>query len=578
MYENAFKEREDLKSYGDNALLLFSLILRFGIDDIQVIANDALTDGNGDKKADLVYVNSDEGYAIIAQGHYSKNSSSKKSAPSNKASDLNTAVTWLLSQEESSLPDDIKSAALQLRKSISDNEIKRIELWYVHNLSESKNCFEELKAVESTVHSLLDSHYPNNEIDTRSIEVGEKTLNDWYQSIKTPILVDDEISINISGGYSMSTDLWNSFCTSISCAKLFDLFKKHETKLFSANIRDFLGIKKIDSNINFGIRNTVEAEPQNFWIFNNGITVITHNYSIEEDGKVLKLKGFSIVNGAQTTGSIGSLETRPSENTYLPARFVKCDAQDLISNIVRYNNSQNKITASDFRSNDRIQEKLRNEFKNIRNTLYTGGRRGGADDAIKRNANLLPSDSVAQSLAAFHLDPAIAYNRKSEIWVSDKLYSNYFNEKISANHICLTYSLFQTIINYKNDLILKSKSDSALMQAEIDALSFLRLRGANYILMAGISTCMEILISKPIPDKFSIHFKVTESPNILLKHWTPIVGALLSFSEQLRKPTENALKNESDVKASLVSFKSLVQATLAVNASIYKEFASNIVV
>ncbi|MGJ4734781.1 AIPR family protein [Leptospira levettii] len=576
MYEEAFEEREDLKSYGDNALLLFSLILRFGLDDIQVIANDALTDGNDDKKADLVYVNSDEGYAIIAQGYMAKMPTTKKSAPSNKASDLNTAVTWLLSQDPATLPTDIKSAALQLRKSILDKEIKRIELWYVHNLPESKNCSDELKAAESTAHSLLKTHFPNTNIDTRSIEVGEKTLNEWYQSIKTPILVDEEISIPIRGGYSMSADLWNSFCTSISCAKLYDLFKKHETKLFSANIRDYLGSKKSDSNINFGIKNTIESEPQNFWIFNNGITVITHSFTIDQENQILKLKGFSIVNGAQTTGSIGSLKKRPNEDTFLPARFVKCDAQDLISNIVRYNNSQNKITASDFRSNDRIQERLRNEFKTIPNTLYTGGRRGGADDAIKRNTNLLPSDSIAQSLAAFHLDPAIAYNRKSEIWISDKLYSSYFNEKITANHICFTYSLFLVIMDYKNALNIKLKSGTNLMDTEKESLTFLRLRGANYILMAGISTCMEILLGKPIPDRFSLKFKNTVSPVNLMNKWKPIIEALLSFSSQLSKPTENALKNEADVKLSLSSFKSLVQATLKANTQIYTAFAAEV--
>jgi len=138
MYIDAFEARTDLAVYEDNALLLFALILRYGIDDIHSVASDALTDGNGDKKADLVYVNSDEGYAVIAQGYMAKMPTSKKSAPANKASDLNTAVTWLLAQDENSLPSDIKSAAKQLRRAILDKEIDRIELWYVHNCQNLK--------------------------------------------------------------------------------------------------------------------------------------------------------------------------------------------------------------------------------------------------------------------------------------------------------------------------------------------------------------------------------------------------------------------------------------------------------
>lgn len=119
------------------------------------------------------------------------------------------------------------------------------------------------------------------------------------------------------------------------------------------------------------------------------------------------------MNGAQTTGAIGS--KKPKKGSFLPARFVKCNSPDVIANIVRFNNSQNKITAADFRSNNRIQIRLREEFKAIQNTEYTGGRRGGSADAIKRNPYLLPSDSVAQTLAAFHDAPSISYNKKSEM-------------------------------------------------------------------------------------------------------------------------------------------------------------------
>lgn len=576
MYEEAFNAREDLKKYENNALLLFSLILRFGIDDIDAVASDSLTDSPNDKKADLVYVNSDEEYAIIAQSYMCQDTTKKQSAPSNKAADLNIAVTWLLTSEIEQIPDILKSAALQLRSAINDNEIKRIELWYVHNLPESINCSAELDRVVSTLDAIVKRRYPDNHIDIVALEIGEKTLNEWYQSIKTPILVNEEITIPLTGGYRMSTSTWDCFSTSLPCVVLFELFKKYDTKLFSANIRDYLGSKRSDSNINYGIKKSIETEPENFWIYNNGITVMTHQFEYDDKTKILKVKGFSIVNGAQTTGSIGSISKEPDSKTCLPARFVKCNTPEIISNIVRYNNSQNKITAADFRSNDRIQERLREEFKSIPNTLYTGGRRGGANDAINRNPNILPSDSVAQSIAAFHMDPAIAYNKKSEIWRSDRLYSNYFNEKISAKHICLIYSLFLTVMNYKSDLNKRFRIGERLLDADIKKLNFLRLRGANYIFMTSISNCMETLINKPIADKFKLHFSDNISPNQLISEWEPIVSALLSLSHELIKPTENSLKNESDVKSSLLRFKSLVEATVSSNKEIYEKFSSKI--
>ena len=48
-----FQARTDLiERYGNNALLLYALQLRFEITDIISVASDALTDGGDDKKCD----------------------------------------------------------------------------------------------------------------------------------------------------------------------------------------------------------------------------------------------------------------------------------------------------------------------------------------------------------------------------------------------------------------------------------------------------------------------------------------------------------------------------------------------
>ncbi|MBD2108504.1 hypothetical protein [Nodosilinea sp. FACHB-13] len=94
-HQAAFQARTDLARYGDNALLLFTLQLRFDIQDIESIANDSLTDGYEDKKCDLVYVDRENEIAVIAQGYYSTSDNTNRDAPANKASDLNTAVAWL---------------------------------------------------------------------------------------------------------------------------------------------------------------------------------------------------------------------------------------------------------------------------------------------------------------------------------------------------------------------------------------------------------------------------------------------------------------------------------------------------
>jgi hypothetical protein len=93
-WQDAFAARDDLRQYGDNAIGLFALALRFGLDDIDSVAAESITDGNDDKKCDLIFIEREKRVAVLAQCHFS--SSEKRSAPSNKAADLNTAVAWLL--------------------------------------------------------------------------------------------------------------------------------------------------------------------------------------------------------------------------------------------------------------------------------------------------------------------------------------------------------------------------------------------------------------------------------------------------------------------------------------------------
>ena len=139
----AFDSRDDLKQYGVDALLLFALQLKYGIEDIDIIASNCLTEGGGDKGADLIYIDYEAGRVVIAQAYIAKSLVGKggkpKTAPANKAKSLNTAVPWLISRAIGDLPENLISHAEELRRAVSEGVIKNIYIWYVHNLPESKN-------------------------------------------------------------------------------------------------------------------------------------------------------------------------------------------------------------------------------------------------------------------------------------------------------------------------------------------------------------------------------------------------------------------------------------------------------
>ena len=575
-FEKALEGRSDLLKYTDNRLLLFALEMYRGIEDIHSIATDSLTDGSGDKKCDLVFIDREKGYVIVAQGYYS-DSHSKTEAPANKASDLNTAVTWLLSNDYSKLPPTLKAAAMELHDALNNGEVSVLELWYVHNLPESINVKDELKRVEYTALGLLRLNYKVNVETVSAKEIGKNTLEAWYRGTQAPILVTDTATFDTTGGYYTQGDNWAAYSTAVPAKWLQDMYVKYGRELFCANVRDYLGSRRSDKNINHNMKLTAQTAPERFWVYNNGITALVNDFEHDADGStgILQIHGIAIVNGAQTTGALGSLTDVELANAFVPARFVKCSDQSTIQRIIHYNNSQNRLEAADFKSNDPIQSRLRREFDDIPDVEYQGGRRGGEVDKILRKPNIIPSYTAGQALAAFHQEPAIAYNQKSNIWESDSLYSRVFPSQITARHLLFTFSLLKSIEQRK--MTLRSIPESERTESQREQINFFELRGSSFLLVAAVAASMEILLGKAIPDTFLLQWKDRVSLQQAIDNWSQVIVCILPFANSLGKAiSENRLQNKENVHEKISIFRSLVEATRTVNEAVFSQMAQKV--
>ena len=563
-----FENRDDLKKYGDNGLLLYTLQIKFALEDIEEVASNSLLDGSDDKKIDLLYIDPELELAVIAQSYFSK--SQKKEAPSNKASDLNTGVSWLLSRDINELPERLRSVAKEFRDSVTSNSIKEILIWYVHNLPESTNVKNELKTVENTLYSILRTNFNLNNIIIRALEVGINTIESWYQDLTIPIQINKKFILENIEGFELHEKEWESVTAPIPGSFFYKLYKEYETKLFSANIRDYLGSRKADSNINNGIKSTAQDIPNHFYIFNNGITAIVNNFEFKNN--TLVIEGVSVVNGAQTCGSIGSLTKCPSNELKILTKFIKPRNHKILPLVVKYNNSQNRIMAPDFRSNDKVQRRLIAEFQNFPDIDYSA-RRGGAVDIIRRNPNILPSITAGQVLAAFHGFPDIAYNQKSKIWESDKLYSTFFNEHTTAKHIFFVYSLLKAIEEDKRHLI---NNREKLKETEQKYISFLGTRGAIIFFITAISQVMEDILNKKVSNKFSLEFCDLITLPEAISLWKPILNILSAFSPSLQKGLLDGIKNKKKLEEALGEFKQLVGAIKDANQERFGIFSKKV--
>jgi len=580
----AFDSRDDLKKYGVDALLLFALQLKFGIDDIDLMASNCLTEGGDDKKADLIYIDSETGRVVIAQTSIAKSLIGKngkpKKAKANKATDLNAAVSWLLASPINSLPEKLKSHAEELRRAITDNEISTIHIWLVHNQPESKNVRDELDTVEHTADSVIKANFSSiGDIKIQALEVGKETLEVWYQSIQRPILVSEVFTIPIPNGFEIKEGDWRSFVTAIPAAFLHGLYGKYKNDLFSADIRGYLGSRESDKNINKGIEQTAQEDPGHFWVYNNGITVLVNKFEPKETGdlKELQINGFSIVNGAQTTGAIGSLSEPPEDSAMVQVRFITCGDNETLRDIIKYNNTQNKMIGPDSRSNDPIQTKLISEFSKIPGISYSP-RRGVGKDVIKKpppnTYNLLPF-VAGQAIAAFMGDPDVAYHEKTDMWLNTEKYSTYFNDRTNAKNILFALSLLKAVENKKMSLWGKSNSDN-LVGKESDQFVFFRKRGSVFMMTSAIVKCLEDILNKQIPNRFNLAFKENISLQSAIDTWTPVVTTASAFTEPLVEGLADGFKAHETVYRAIKEFQSRIYATKDVNSKIYAEFAKKV--
>jgi hypothetical protein len=556
------------------------LQLRWGITDIEGVAAEALTDASNDKKCDLVYVDRENGRVVVGQG-YESSRADLTAAPSNKASDLNTAVTWLLSGDLDGLPEVLRSAAEEVRDAIQQDEIREFHIWYVHNAPESANVRDELKQAVNTADALLHTHFSDSQVEVTSMEIGLSELDRLYHRTEATIAVTDELKVTVPGGFDSGGDTWSAFTTSVPGVWLREQWLKYGEDLMSPNVRAYLGIVRSERNINNGIKTTAKDTPDRFWIYNNGITVLVHDYEVEgpnEDGEYeITVAGAGIVNGAQTTGAISTLTDDDAPDlgsTQVLTRFVKTENPDVLGDVIKFNNTQNKVEAADFRSKDEVQERLREEFGDVPDADYRGARRGGIQDAIERPANRLSDRAVAQALAAFQLQPNLAYNETRRIWEENGVYSRFFSERTTARHVVFVFSLLRALETTKRRV--NEVPEGERTEAQARHVRFFRGRGSTITMLSAISSSIELFLDRQVPDRMALRFKDNCSPATAADHWQPIIDVVLSFSGTLTEATDLGLKKQENVREALQRFQEMVEGTAEANRQRYEEFSAKV--
>ena len=154
-----------------------------------------------------------------------------------------------------------------------------------------------------------------------------------------------------------STDQYRSYLGVIPGSVLADIYDKYGSKLLEGNVRSFLSTKVA---VNKKIRATILNTPKMFFAFNNGISATALNIQVEntDQGQYITFaRDFQIINGGQTTASISNARFKDKaslNDIYVQMKLTVVDeslqeeSDELIRNISRSSNSQNKVSDADF--------------------------------------------------------------------------------------------------------------------------------------------------------------------------------------------------------------------------------------
>lgn len=226
---------------------------------------------------------------------------------------------------------------------------------------------------------------------------------------------------------------------------------KLDISLLFDNVRGFLG----QTSYNKNIQKALKAEPENFFMFNNGLTIVTEDLRVaSRNGKqkfLFTLKKYQLVNGGQTLRSIYEFLKNSRDLSKLEklreaqvlVRIFKVGAEDetgetLKSNIAEYTNSQNAIKVTDLKSIDYKQIQIENYLKQ-KGILYVrkAGDVGEIDFSYEKRISM---ELLAKILYSYQGFPEKVTNQKRKLFVD--YYNDIFGESLDLDSLPNVINLF----------------------------------------------------------------------------------------------------------------------------------------
>lgn len=367
---DAINDEERKNKYYTRAIAALAIVMRCGIDCDS--AAKTITDGYHDMGIDAIYNDVAQKKLILVQSKWRKDGNG--SVSQEEANTFVAGLKRIINLDFEGCNTKVEAKQPEITAAIRDMDYQ-IEMIFCHTGSQNMDTYA-LRPIDELLAQV-------NEDDTTELLIFvESKLQDIYDYLangqNSDNIVLDDVLLNNWGTIDAP---YKAYYGTIPVAAIGEWFTQYGNRLFAKNIRYYKG----STEVNQGIKEVLKNEPDKFFYYNNGIKILCKKitkkaaYSTDRNTGLFVLEGVSLVNGAQTTGTIGAVyaespELLSSACVYIQMIDLGDASEEQAMQITKLSNTQNKIEGKDFASLDPNQERLRMElsFEGIQ-YLYKAG-------------------------------------------------------------------------------------------------------------------------------------------------------------------------------------------------------------
>ncbi|MDX1533185.1 MAG: AIPR family protein [Nitrosopumilaceae archaeon] len=245
----------------------------------------------------------------------------------------------------------------------------------------------------------------------------------------------------------------NTILGIIKLRELTDFVTKNRDYVFESNIRQWMQFK---TTVNKGLRETLQNDPNKFFYYNNGITIVVNDFEENNENSVL-LYAPQIVNGAQTSNSVldHAKRTRNMEGS-MTVTIIKADDEQEQNNITKYRNSQNSVRGKDLVSLMDFHKSIKSQ---LRNCGYFYEIQAGSFDSKTKSKQcayegdliynkylpdnhkkvIVAKDAIQALIAGIEQRPTEAYSSPAQFLPRGSKYDDVFNDNLRDDYRLLLY-------------------------------------------------------------------------------------------------------------------------------------------